>query len=81
MSVLCYDGISGTIGTLVVDDTFESESSIFPNNRRAFDLTIIGLYDSKFGPKKICNNYKYSYSYISYVVLYSNFLRNRLYQK
>ena len=77
--ILLCDGIFGTIGALVVDETFGYESVTLPIDKLIVGLTRIELDDSKFGPEKMCNDYKYSYSYIRYVVLYSNFLRNRLY--
>ena len=50
--VLLCDGILGTIGTLVVDNTFEYKSFILAIDTLVFYLTRVKLDDSKFGPEE-----------------------------
>ena len=48
---LC-DGIFGTIGALVVDNTFGYKSVILTIDTIVVDLTKVELDDSKFGPEE-----------------------------
>ena len=50
--VLLCDEISGTIGALVVGDTFEYENVILPIDRLVVYFKRVELDDSKFSPEE-----------------------------